>query len=289
MTRFPASRRFLPTFAASLLALLSSAPALRAADDGRYAMEVLVDGVPLTEYAARGTTYIEALRGREYSVRLSNRTGERVAVALSVDGLNSIDAKTTTMAKASKWILDPWQTLEIDGWQTSDSTARRFYFTSEERSYGAWLGKTKNLGIVSAAFFREDRPVPPPRYERFRESDGQLRQNESGRDSSAGVPAPSAEAAPRSERRQKSDLSDDYAATGIGRELDHDVVRVEFRAERHPVTVFALRYEYRDALVRLGVLRAPRPRYPDPLDRREHSGGFRDGGFAPDPWRGGSH
>ena len=64
-------------------------------------IEILVDGKPLSEYPARGTTYIEALRGREYALRLTNLIDRRIAVALSVDGLNSIDAKTTTASKAS--------------------------------------------------------------------------------------------------------------------------------------------------------------------------------------------
>ena len=36
--------------------------------------------------------------------------------------------------------------------------ARRFEFTSQEQSYGAWLGKTANLGIITAVFFRERMP-----------------------------------------------------------------------------------------------------------------------------------
>ena len=49
-------------------------------------MEILVDGRPLAEHPARGTTYIEALRSQEYAVRLRNNTGRRIAVALAVDG-----------------------------------------------------------------------------------------------------------------------------------------------------------------------------------------------------------
>ena len=54
-------------------------------------------------------------------------------IALSVDGLNSIDAKTTSAREASKWILGPYESITIDGWQTSSSTARRFFFATEKR------------------------------------------------------------------------------------------------------------------------------------------------------------
>jgi hypothetical protein len=121
-------------------------------------IEILVDGTPLTEYAARGTTYIEALRGREYAVRLTNLIDRRIAVALAVDGLNSIDAKTTSASDASKWVLGPYQTTTISGWQISSTDARRFFFTTEENSYGAWLGREANLGVIEAIVFRERTP-----------------------------------------------------------------------------------------------------------------------------------
>ena len=116
-------------------------------------MEILVDGQHLSEYHARGRAYVEALAGKEYSVRLSNHTGGRVAIALAVDGLNSIDAKSGAADEGSKWILGPYEVITIEGWQTSSSNARRFYFTTETASYGAWLGETSNLGVVAAADF----------------------------------------------------------------------------------------------------------------------------------------
>src|SRR4029077_10949008 len=59
-------------------------------------LEILVDGRPVTEYYARGRSYVEALNGAEYELRIRNPFPERVAVALSVDGLNTIDARHTS-------------------------------------------------------------------------------------------------------------------------------------------------------------------------------------------------
>ena len=70
-----------------------------------FQMEVLVNGRPLTEYYARGRTYVEALQGAEYELRLRNSSPDRVAVALSVDGLNTIDARHTSAWNASKWVI----------------------------------------------------------------------------------------------------------------------------------------------------------------------------------------
>ncbi len=240
-------------------------PARQAPPAADYTMEILVDGRPLTLLAGNDSTYVEALRDREYSIRLTNRTGMRVAAALSVDGLNVIDAKRTSAREARKWILDPWQSITLDGWQVSSLTARRFVFTTEDKSYGAWLGRTGDLGVVSAAFFRErPRPVAAPApLEKQR--------------SAAGSAAPEAR---RQDVSSESMQKDEYAATGIGRAVDHSVIEVDFDEEATPAKVVTLRYEYRDALVRLGVMPDPRP-----LARRESASGFTDTGFASDPFR----
>jgi hypothetical protein len=283
----PMIRRFLPTLAGALLFLLCAAPAL-ALEQSSYTMEILVDGKPLPEYHARDTTYIEALEGREYTVRLRNRTGERVAIALSVDGLNSIDAKTTTAREASKWILGPWETITVGGWQTSSSSARKFFFTTEQRSYGEWLGKTKNLGVVTVAVFREKyrRPIATPRHDS--PGTGRLESGERGAAKERMSPAPGDRSrdadSKKSESLRENETSDELAATGIGREYGHSVRRVRFDAESSPATVLELRYEYRDALVRLGVLPRPYICNDAPLSRRERAHGFEEMQFAPDPY-----
>jgi hypothetical protein len=270
-----------------LALLLATFVPAAAMDRGSYSMEILVDGRPLQEYAARQRHYVEALEGREYSIRLTNHTSRRVAVALSVDGLNTIDARATGAREGRKWILGPYDTITLDGWQTSQQTARRFYFTTEDESYGAWLGQTRNLGVISAAFFREKRrpPVPIGRPysdgsrrgagEKSRMSPAAPQRQESRADAEGGAEPKSMQPAP----------SDDLAATGIGREVDHRVRRVQFDAERNPAAVAEIRYEYHDALVRLGVLPRPFARRHDPLRRREHARGFDDIEFAPDPFR----
>jgi hypothetical protein len=232
-------------------------------------MEILVDGRPLAVYPHDGTSYIEAIQSREYAIRLTNRTGERVAVALAVDGLNSIDAKHGTAHDAQKWILDPWQTITLPGWQTSSGTARRFVFTTEARSYGAWLGRTADLGVISAAFFRERRrPEPAPLAYGRADEGGGIARDSAGKKCAANAPS----------------AKDKLAATGIGRQVDHPVVRIDFDEEDAPASVVALRYEYHDALVRLGVL--PTDGEATALARRGRARGFVPDLFAPDPYAG---
>jgi hypothetical protein len=255
----------------SVLDAIPPAPACR--------VEVVVDGRAVPEYRALGTRYVEAIKGKEYAVRLHNPFDVRVAVALSVDGLNTIDARRTSAAAARKWVIDPHGTVTISGWQVSMAQARRFYFTSEEASYAQRLGQPDNIGIISAVFFKERRPVQVLPL-----TLGQPR--EETRDQ-AGPPAPagaesSARGAARPSAKAESSAPgrDDFAATGIGDRADHAVTLVHLDLEERPAASIDVRYEYRSQLVRLGVLPdAPAPG--DPLARRQNARGF-DKGFCPD-------
>lgn len=237
-----------------LIALVVALPLL-ARTGGTPQVTVLVDGESRPAYVHRGTTYIEALRGRDFTIRLRNPTAHRVAVALSVDGLNTIDARHTDAWSAAKWVLEPYETAHIAGWQVSDRTARRFYFTGEHDSYGARLGQTQNLGIIEAVFFRERVPRYSQEFSRKH------------RDEAGSMPAPSA-APPRVQAESQAAPSDDYAATGMGHRTNHHVEEVEIALEREPISVVAIRYEFRPQLVKLGVLDR------DPLERRERARGF---------------
>lgn len=252
-------------------------------NDPGFDVEVLVDGIPLPEYYARGRSYIEAQENVEYELRVSNPLGVRVAVALSVDGLNTIDARHTSAANASKWVIEPYGTITISGWQMSSERARHFYFTTERNSYGAKLGQTSNLGVISAVFFRERRPVaivPQPRRGRPVEEDARSENKEAPSSSSAGS---SNQSAPKSADAYPAP-DDDYAATGIGRNVRHDVRWVNLDLDERAAGEVTLRYEYRDALVRLGVNPRPYP-YPNPdtLRRRERAKGFENRRYSPEP------
>ncbi len=238
-----------------------------------FQVDVLVAGRPLTEYYARGRTYVEALQGAEYELRIRNPSPDRIAVALSVDGLNTIDARHTSAWNSSKWVIEPYQTITIGGWQMSSERARRFYFTNERDSYGAKLGQTANLGVISAMFFRERRrvvPISPPRpiYREDRERD----------QSSSGPSSPSSKSQTGEAARDKRGTvlpvpDDDYAATGIGRSVRNDVRWVNMELDSQAAAEVTIRYEYHSALLRLGVI--PRQsREPYPLRRREDSRGF---------------
>jgi hypothetical protein len=259
--------------------VLAAAPTgLSAArSSSRCSLEILVDGQAAREYRVPGATYVEAVKGRPYEIRVHNPFDVRVAVALSVDGLNTIDARHTTADAARKWVIGPHDTITITGWQTSMSQARRFFFTSEERSYAARIGQPQNAGVISAVFFRERvAPLVMPFANR------QDAETSPHRDRPAAPPAAGAATAGASAAKAEAAgaARDEYAATGIGDRTAHPVQLVSLDLEATPAAAIDIRYEYRGQLVRLGVL-PDAPPVPDPLVRRQGARGF-DKGFCPD-------
>ena len=276
------------------LTLFLAARSGQAVRCGSFDISVVVDGAPLEEYPYSGRTYVEAQRGKTFTLRVSNPSSQRVAVAISVDGRNVIDAKRTSAEKATKWVLFPGQTMEIPGWQVSGETARRFFFTDTARSYAQWLGDTANVGTIEAVFFRE-MPRPPRPVARYREG------NEPRRDVGAGAagdasgspggyldnqapqsaqePAPSADAKAEDRTAAAREDADGLAATGIGERTNYPVQWIDFKEDPKPVARVALRYEYGRELVRLGVLSRR-----DGLALRERARGFQPD-YAPDPDR----
>ena len=272
------NNRFACLIAAGL-ALATGPHHVMSASDVRHPVgdvDILVDDAPQPRYAHNGRWYVEARKGREYAIRLRNPYAVRVAVALSVDGLNTIDARETTAADARKWVLGPYETVTISGWQTSRLEARRFEFTTEARSYGQALGKTANLGVISAVFFKERVPLSLLRSDSS--SDVAGRQAPAPESSSPANQAAAAGALAGTDKKAR----DEYAATGMGRQTGHAVTQVWLDLEDGPVQTVNIRYEFHPQLVRLGIL-PPAPTA-DPLQRREHAHGF-EPGFSPEPPR----
>src|SRR5258705_8001264 len=170
-------------------------------------VDLIVGGARQPRYAHEGRWYVEAHKGREYAIRLRNPYPVRVAVALSVAGLNTIHARETTATEARKWVLGPYETVTISGWQTSQLEARRFEFTTEARSYGQALGKTANLGVIAAVFFRERVPALRPEASK---------DNRSRQAPAAPSSAPAEQDAAAGARGDMKAIDED-AATGMGR------------------------------------------------------------------------
>lgn len=252
-------------------------------------VSVEVDGRPAPLYAAAdgsGRRYLEARQGSTYAIHLENRTGQRVGVALTVDGLNVISGLQTAQPRSSDapgrmYILDPWGETVVRGWRTSLSEIRRFTFVDESVSYAARTGQANpKMGWIELSVYRERRAyvrrwplMEPRRRDEATKSSTDAEGNESGRGDSQGAAeasglAKDAARAPRSA----------YPGTGWGGRDDDPAQIVSFDPEPAAAETVVVRYEYASALSALGIL--PRLDYGrDRLRERERG----EWGFAAPP------
>ncbi len=266
-------------------------------------VRLYVDGQPAPLYAARdgsGRHYLEARKGARYEVQVTNRTGQRLGVLMAVDGLNVVSGERELVPSPAgsrpgrMYVLAPWEDVTVRGWRSSLEEVRQFRFVDEQASYAARTDQANGkMGWIEVSVFRE-RPAPAPVWrpwlndEPARERDGS---GPSASKSAPAAPAPQAEARAE-EKRERGDASDEglagsgrraeaYPGTGWGESRPDPVVTVQFEPERRAAETLTVRYEYRAALVRLGLLPSCCRPEPDRLAERESG---RDGFAKPPSW-----
>jgi hypothetical protein len=231
-------------------------------------VEVMVEGrwAPLHPAPdGSGRWYLEAHAGAGYSIRLHNRSSERLAVSLSVDGLNVISGERSTSAPSDPrpsdpgrmYVIDPWDMTEVRGWRTSLQDVQRFVFVDERASYAARSGRANaRMGWIEMSVYRERYPRWPYVLRAPAEPDAR---SDAARDRAAEgreeAPSkrPQASPPPASQPPAAADAGRSYPGTGWGPRADDPVRVVEFDPEPNPSERVTLRYEYRRALVALGI------------------------------------
>lgn len=224
-------------------------------------------GQTLPEYRHRGQDWVPGTPGHRYAVRLTNTTGARVLVVLSVDGVNAVTGQTAAPSQAG-YVLGPWETADIAGWRKSLDDIAQFVFTDLQDSYAARTGRPDNVGVVGVAVFRE-RPVRPRILQR------PLAQADDSRRARGAAPPPAPAAA---DRAMAAEAAPRQLGTGHGAREWAPIDETEFtRATARPEQVSQLRYDSTRALIAMGVM----PR----RDWRDGARGPRafPGGFVPDP------
>jgi hypothetical protein len=225
-----------------------------------------IDGEPAPLYPAPDggeRLYLEARAGRPYSLTLTNHSAERVGAVLVVDGLNVINGQRD-QGRGRMYVLDPWQSTTVRGWRSSLHEVHEFTFVDERASYAARSGKAnRKMGWIELAVYRERRavalqPTRPP-------GPGWIEPLERQEQEKSAAPS------------VRGGSAGSYPGTGWGRSAQDTAVLVDFDPAEQPCQTVALRYEYRSALVALGVL--PRHGHADRLHQRENA----EAGFAPPP------
>jgi hypothetical protein len=218
-----------------------------------------------------GRYYLEAREGSSYVLHLANRSAERLGVVVQVDGLNVVSGAHDS-GRGRMYVLGPGQRTTVRGWRTSLDDVRRFTFVDEKASYAARSGKANSrMGWIELEVFREKR-----RWTRHRRPEDRVGRPSGRSDEASERSADAAEAEARPQAKSQAPARS-YPGTGWGSRAHDPVVLVTFEPERSPAQRTTLRYEYRGALVALGVLPSAH-RHHDRLAERD-----RGEGFAPPP------
>jgi hypothetical protein len=287
----PTRRTLLALAAATAASACTSLPAHAA---GSMVDVQIVDrsrGHVLSTWRHRGASYVAGQPGERYAVRLTNRSGGRVLVVLSIDGVNAISGDTAAVGQTG-YVLAPWQSADITGWRKSQSEAAAFYFTALPDSYAARTQRPDNVGVIGAAVFRERVPEPvthwreqAPPVARDRAANGAA-QAEKRAGATAGAEADSARSAPaapppapsseRSDRNERELLAKrERLGTGHGEREYSPTTQTAFeRASSQPAEVVQVRYDSYPNLLASGVIprQRPTPRMPEAFPS-----------FVPDP------
>lgn len=132
------------------------------AGDGSLSVALVDDlGRTLPGVSAAGRTLIMGQDGDRYRIVVRNATTARFEIVASVDGLDVIDGKPADPNRRG-YIVDPHDTLVIDGFRTSDANVAAFRFGAVSDSYAAQTSGDRNVGVVGLAIFSERGAVWTP-------------------------------------------------------------------------------------------------------------------------------
>ncbi|MGC2061836.1 MAG: hypothetical protein WA610_02580 [Thermodesulfovibrionales bacterium] len=213
--------------------------------------------IPHKSYEAGGTRvvkkYLEAGKGRNYSILVRNNSSGRIGVVIAVDGRNIISGRKSYLRNDEEmYVINPYGYTKLDGWRTDEKTVHQFYFTEQADSYAIkTFDDSSAMGVIAVAAFSEK--------ERF----GYLYEK-----SLQKVPAPGPsgtvngkDAASGASVHGRAQEPQREAGTGFGNEQYSPTVRVAFEPEQIPFARALIKYEWHETLCRKGLLRcAPRER-----------------------------
>jgi hypothetical protein len=271
-------------------------------------------GQALPVWRHHGRLYVAGRPGARYGLRVTNHTGGRVQVVMSVDGVNIVSGETAGWDQTG-YILHPYQSYEVDGWRKSTTEVADFTFAPLSRSYAARTGRPADVGVIGVAVFAEKGwvPTPPPEPEaravpRRSGSGAAERYAQRGTDEPAAqappipppppppppaaaavtepLPSGAARSAPADKAGQRLAEAaqpaprDEKLGTGHGAREVSVVQMVDFeRATQRPEFIEEVEYDTYVHLVAAGVIHpyAEGPRHPRPFPTNP------DGRWVPDP------
>jgi hypothetical protein len=124
-------------------------------NDGAVAVRVVdASGSPLPTFATGSGALVQGEVGQRYVIELVNQTSSRFEAVVTVDGLDVIDGTSGAFSKRG-YLLQPFATVDIDGFRQSMDEVAAFRFGSVRGSYAARKGNDRNVGVIGVALFGE--------------------------------------------------------------------------------------------------------------------------------------
>lgn len=116
-------------------------------------------------YSTRGAQdyRVAGKQSERYELQFVNRSQTRYEVVATVDGLDVLSGRPGSQT-AGGYILEPGQTMRIDGFRKSASEVAAFRFASKPQAYAANTpaGDVRNVGAMGVALFELKPTAPPP-------------------------------------------------------------------------------------------------------------------------------
>lgn len=240
------------------IAALIAGSTLQAHAVGKLADVSIIDrnsGAVLATHYYKGEYWVAGAPGARYAIAIRNQLGERILAVTAVDGVNVISGDTAGWGQTG-YVFGSGQGYEITGWRKSSAEVAAFEFTAAPNSYAARTGRPKNVGVIGVALFRERPPAPPVIAA---EPTGRLEAradiaSAASRESAQGAADSAARAAPSPK-----------LGTGHGQREQSYVEHTDFeRLQATPNEIIRIRYDSRDNLVAMGVIRKSPPLSPAP-------------------------
>lgn len=98
--------------------------------------------------------YAVGAPGERYEIEVRNHSGQRYEIVASVDGLDVIDGGHASTRKRG-YILEPYDTVVIEGWRTHEDEVAAFRFGRVAESYATRRGAPRDVGVIGVALFSE--------------------------------------------------------------------------------------------------------------------------------------
>ncbi len=112
------------------------------------------DNQPLDAVHLGNRTYVIGEQGARYAIVVQNHSDHRIEAVATVDGLDVMNGQPGSVENRG-YVVDPYQTITIDGFRQSHATVAAFRFAKVGDSYAAQTGSARNVGVIGVAFFDE--------------------------------------------------------------------------------------------------------------------------------------